>query len=159
MERYLDADDSLVGVFLDVVDSRFGSLMNLKFKLIYDTKKRMKQGKIVLASIELCNPKLKFFSADDIAVDGYDYIIIVDHKAWELCNDADKKRIISHELQHVFVNEAGDCKLIGHDIADFYIEIQQNQDDPEWAKNLSELTFAIYEQEKEDAKQPKAKAQ
>lgn len=155
MSRYEDCNDELVEVFLDLLEHRFPAFANLNFKLIFDTKKRIKQGKLTLASIELASPKIKFFSKDDIAVDGYDYVLIVDRKAWDLANENDKKRIISHELRHVFINEKGVPKLVGHEIEDFYAELKLNEDDPEWARNLTRLVADIYEQEKELAKAPK----
>lgn len=155
MSRYEDCNDELVEVFLDILEHRFPAFGNLKFKLIFDTKKRVKQGKLVLASVELASPKIKFFSKDDVAVDGYDYVLTVDRKAWDLANEKDKKRVISHELRHVFINEKGVPKLVGHEIEDFYIELKLNEDDPEWARNLTGLVADVYEQEKELAKAPK----
>ena len=61
MSRYLEADDSLVEVFLDVVGKNFPVYQNLNFKLIYDTKKRIKSGKLVFATMELASEKIKFF--------------------------------------------------------------------------------------------------
>jgi hypothetical protein len=147
--RYEECTDELVEVFLDVLESRFPAYQNLNFKLIFDTKQRMSKGRLVFASIELASPKIKFFSKDDVAVDGYDYVIIVDKKAWELASATNKKRIISHELRHVFIDEKGNYKIIGHEIEDFYAEIKLNQDDPEWAVELGSLVKAVYEQEKE----------
>ena len=103
------------------------SYSNLKFKLVFDTKKRVSKGAVVLASIEVTTPKIKFFSIDNNASDGYDYIIIVDKKAWELASTVDKKRILSHELRHVFIDEKGRTKIIGHDISDFYSEMELNK--------------------------------
>jgi len=153
--RYEDCDESLVKAFLDVVEERFPIYQNLTFKLIFDLKKRIKGGKMILASIELASPKIKFFSKDDVALEGYDYILIVDHKAWELANEADRKRLISHELRHVFIDEKGSPKIVGHEIEDFYAEIKLNEDDPEWARKLVMVTGSVYEQEKEMAKQQK----
>ena len=155
MNRYEECDESLVSTFIDIVEERFPNLAYLNFRLIYDTKKRVKQGNICLASIELANQKIKFFSKDQKAEEGYDYIIIVDKKAWELANVNDRKRLMSHELRHVFIDEKGGLKLVGHEISDFYMELELNVDDPEWARNLTALTSAIYEQEKEDAKDKK----
>jgi len=153
--RYEECNESLVKVFLDVVEERFPIYQNLKFKLIFDLKKRIKAGKIVLASIELASPKIKFFSKDDVAVEGYDYILIVDKKAWELANEDDQKRLISHELRHVFIDDKGSPKIVGHEIEDFYAEIKLNEDDPEWGRKLTILVGSVYEQEKEMAKQQK----
>jgi hypothetical protein len=47
-------------------------------------------------------------------------------------------------------------KLIGHEIEDFYAELKLNEDDPEWARKLSQIVVDVYEQEKEMAKVAKA---
>jgi hypothetical protein len=153
MNRYLDCDESLVEVFMDVMEKKFPGYQNLKFKLIFDTKKRVKSGKVLLASIELASEKIKFFSKDKVAVEGYDYILIVDRKAWELASPKDKPRLIAHEFKHVFIDEKGSPKLVGHEIEDFYSEIENNKDDPEWARKLATLTLDVYDQEKALAKQ------
>jgi hypothetical protein len=153
MHRYEEADDSLVEVFLEVVEKTFAKYGNLKFKLIYDLKKRISKGKLTLASIELPSAKVKFFSQDKIAVEGYDYIIVVDKKAWELADVATKQKLIRHELRHVFIDEKGTPKIIGHEIEDFYVEIELNKDDPEWGRTLVMLTNDVYEQERLMAKE------
>jgi hypothetical protein len=155
MSRYIDCDESLVEVFLNVVEERFPNLANLNFRLIYDTKKRISKGKVCLASIELASPKIRFFTQDDKALEGYDYIIIVDHKAWELSSAADKKRLMSHEMRHVFIDEKGTPKIVDHEISDFYMELELNADDPEWGRNLVSLVSAVYDQEKDAAKDKK----
>lgn len=150
--RYIDCDDDLVQVFLDVIEERFPSFINLNIKLLYDTKRRISGGKIVMASICTTSAMAKFFSKDNTATEGYDFVLIVDRKAWELSSPEDKKRIISHELRHVFIDEKGKAKLIGHEIEDFYAELELNQDDPEWRRNLAIQTMALYDQEKEMSK-------
>lgn len=155
MSRFTDIDDSVVETFLDVMEHRFPSLVQLKIKLIFDTKRRIKEGKICLASIELANEKIKYFSKDDVAVEGYDVVIIIDMKAWELSSPADRKRLMSHELRHVFIDEQGKVKLLPHDISDFREEQKLNEDDPDWSFKLALLTNDVYEQEKEMASQSK----
>ncbi len=147
--RYEDCDDNLVEVFFDVVEKRFPKYANLEFSLIYDTKKRIKQGKVCLASIELPSPKLRFFTKNEEFIEGCDYIIIVDKQAWSLSNDADKSRLIAHQLCHIFIDDKGVLKLIGHDVRDFYSEIVNNEDDPDWNIKLSSLVSSVYEQEKD----------
>jgi len=147
--RYEDADTSLTQVFNQVIAERFNTLQYLNFKLVYDTKKRMKGGQIVLASTEVASPKVKFFTASDQVEDGYDCIMFIDRKAWELSSDLDKVRIMSHELRHVYLDEKGNPKILNHEISDFYAEIALNVDDQEWARRLSTLVFDVYEQEKD----------
>lgn len=152
MIRYEDADENLVSVFLEVMEDRFPNLQQFNFKLVYDLKKRVKNGKTVLANIELASSKIKYFSQDKEVSEGYDYVIFIDQKAWSSASDKDKKRLISHELRHVFIDEKGNPKVVGHEIEDFYIEIKLNEDDPEWGVKLNRLVTDIYEQEKELSK-------
>jgi hypothetical protein len=156
MSRYLEADESLVTVFLDVMEKNFPIYQNLKFKLIFDTKMRKRQNKLIFATMELASEKIRFFSKDDVAVEGYDYILTVDQKAWELANDVNRERLMRHELRHVFIEESGKLKIMAHDVEDFREEIKLNADDPDWGFKLAILVNDVYEQEKEMAKMEKA---
>jgi hypothetical protein len=155
--RYIDCNEDLVRVFLDIVEERFPSFIHLNIKLLFDTKKRVSAGKLVLASISTTSDMTKFFSKDNNAMDGYDFVIIVDNKAWDLASEADKRRLISHELQHIFIDEKGKAKLIGHEVEDFYQEIERNSDDPEWARNLTIQLVALYDMEKESKNKKQTK--
>lgn len=155
MSRFIDIDDGVVEVFLNILEERFPSLIQLKIKLVFDTKKRVKQGKLCLACVELANDKIKYFSKDDIATDGYDVVIVFDRKAWELANDDDRKRIMSHELRHILITEKGEVKLIPHDVSDFIAEQKLNKDAHDWAIKLVTIVNDIYEQEKEMGKNKK----
>ncbi len=148
MHRYEEANENLVEVFLNVVEGKFPQYQNLKFKLIFDLKKRINKGALVLASIELLSPKIRYFSKDKIATEGYDYLVIVDQKAWELAGENTRPRLIRHELRHVFIDEQGMPKIVGHEIEDFYSEVELNKDDPEWRRVLATITRDVYEQEK-----------
>jgi len=155
MSRFVDVDDSVVEVFLNTLEERFPSLIQLKIKLIFDTRRRVKQGEIVLASTELASEKIKFFSRDNMAVDGYDVVIVFDMKTWQLANAGDRRRVMSHELRHIFIDEQGKVKLTPHDVSDFRIEQKLNSDDPDWSFKLATLVNDVYEQEKEMSKQSK----
>ena len=155
MIRFTEVDDSVVEVFINTLEERFPNLGQLKIKLVFDLKRRVKKGEIVLASTELASEKIKFFSRDDIATEGYDVVIIFDMKAWELANEADRKRIMSHELRHIFIDEKGSVKLLPHDISDFRAEQKLNTDDPDWKFKLAVVVNDVYEQEREMIKQSK----
>ena len=146
MSRYFDATGELSGVFNKLLNERFLAFTPLKFKLLFDNKKRMSKGRLVMASTDLVNERLRFLTADDFAPEGYDYIITVNSLAWENANDEARERLLSHELNHVFIDEKGKLKLLGHDVEDFAAEIHRNINNPNWALNLEMLTLAIYEQ-------------
>lgn len=155
MTRFEDVDDGVVETYLSVVEERFPELGQLKIKLVFDMKKRVKDGKICLAHVELANDKIKYFSKDDVAIDGYDAVVFFDRKAWSFADDKNRKRLMSHELRHVFIDETGKVRLMPHDVSDFQSEIKLNADDPDWGFKLGTLTNAVYEQEKEMAKAQK----
>lgn len=149
--RYEDADESLVEVYLKVAEERFPiTCANLNIKLIFDTKRRVSKGKLILATIEIANAKIKYFTKHEVKLgEGVDYILIVDQKAWELANEQDRVRLISHELRHVFIDDDGKHKLLPHDIEDFVMEVELNKDNPDWGKKLATLVTDVYDQEKE----------
>ncbi len=148
--RYEDANESLVEVYLKIAEERFpNTCANLNIKLMFDTKRRVSRGKLILAIVEIASETIKYFTKNEVELDGVDYILIVDKKAWELANEKDKARLVSHELRHVFVDETGKRKLLPHDIEDFAAEAKLNVDDPDWGNNLATLVIDVYEQEKE----------
>jgi len=150
VNRYMDVDESVADVFNEVVNSRFPVYANLAVKLVFDTKKKVQKGNIVLASIEIANEKVRFLTKEETDNgEGVDYILYVDSVAWENANPNDRKRMISHELRHIFIDEKGKLKLIDHDVQDFKAELALNVDDPDWGNKLSMLVEAIYNQ-KED---------
>ena len=146
MGRYLEGSENLQEVVTEVLNTRFPVFSGLNIKLVFDTKKRMSKGNVVLSSIELANEKVRFLTTDNDNPEGYDYIMVIDIVAWEYASDEDKRRLVSHELNHIFIDEKGKLKIVGHDINDFSAEIQRNVDDPNWSSNLGDLTLSIYEQ-------------
>jgi hypothetical protein len=155
--RFEDPSENLVEVFIEVMDKWFPTLGQLKFKLVFDLKRRIKQGKICLASTELATDKVRYYTKDDEAVDGYDYVLIFDKKAWDVASPEDKVRLMRHELRHVLIDEKDKLKIAPHDVSDFRIEQKLNEDDPDWGFNLAILVNDMYEQEKEMAKEAKKK--
>ncbi len=150
MNRYLEVTNDVVEVFNEVVNSRFPVYANLTAKLVFDTKKKVQKGNIVLASIEIANEKVRFLTKEETDNgEGVDYVMYIDSVTWEHASLKDKQRLISHELRHLFIDEKGKLKIVDHDVQDFKAELALNVDDPDWATKLSMLVEAIYSQ-KED---------
>jgi hypothetical protein len=159
--RYEEATDEVRRLLDKVIADHFGGLRNAKIAALFDTKKHMTGGQIMLGTIMKPNDLVKHFTrADASSEEGYDYIVIIDKKAWESIDDADRTRLLRPELRHTFYDiEAEDnpYKLIDHSVADFYEEIDLNQDDPKWRQRVSTLVADMYEQEKEEAKEKRGK--
>lgn len=146
MSRYVEGSENLRAVVTEVLNTRFQMFSSLNIKLVFDTKKRLSKGNVVLSSVELANEKVRFLTADNDNPEGFDYIMVVDSVAWEYASDEDKRRLVSHELNHIFIDEKGKLKIVGHDVEDFALEIQRNVDKPNWSFDLATLTTSIYEQ-------------
>jgi len=127
----------------------FPELRNAEILVLFDKKKRMSGGALVLGRIQKTNDLIKKLS-DEVVDEGYDYIMYLDKKMWESSADMDRERVIRHEFRHCFVDldaRGTPYKLIGHTIEDFYEEVELNEDDPRWRVRLGEITYAAYDME------------
>jgi hypothetical protein len=131
----------------------FPELVNGNIKILFDLKKRMSGGKLILGRMQKTNELTRHLTIGEAqSEEGYDYIMYLDKLAWDNMVDGDKVRLIRHELRHCFydINATGNpYKVIGHSIEDFYEEIELNADEPRWAQRVVELTMHMYEQERE----------
>lgn len=154
MARYYDADQAVYGMVEIIVYDRFPNLRSASVKVLMDNKPKVDKltQRITFASIKLANEVEKFLTRDGHNLSGTDYIMFINDLVWELANEKDKKRIISHELCHTFIDDKGNYKIIRHDIEDFHAEITINEDDPMWAQALGTIALAKHDQIKVEAK-------
>jgi len=147
MTRYLEDDGTLRDAYDKVVQQYFPYMANAATKLIFDTKRKQKNKRIVLGSIKLAKDMEKFLTKNEVEY-GYDYFIFMDKTVWSCANDDDRIRLMRHECRHMTTNDQGDFALDPHDVEDFAAEIDLNIEKPDWALRLAELAEAVYEQEK-----------
>jgi hypothetical protein len=148
------ADSSVYENFLNIIDNVFPELSGLSFGLLYREKIKKSRGGLILA--EVCKPnKLMSYFAKNDSGNPFDFLIIVDEMAWCCAKDADRVRIMRHELRHVHISEKGKTTLRGHDFQDFYAEVDLNADDPSWGQKLVEVTLAGYNQVKDGQADPR----
>jgi len=151
MNRYYEADGATKTLFTQIKEEKFEGLEGSKIKLIMDLKPKIDKlrGAMVFASIKTTNEVEKYLTEQE---SGYDYFIFINGFVWDLADEKNRKRILSHELRHAFIDENGNYKIIRHDIEDFYVEIESNKDDPMWGQALSTIAMAKYEQMKAEEK-------
>ncbi len=154
MGRYYEADQAVYEIMDSLIDDRFPNLRPANLKIIMDGKPKVDKltHRITFAAIKLANEVERFLTKDGHQIDGTDYILFINDLVWELANPADRKRIISHELQHTFLDDKGNYKLIKHDIEDFHAEIEFNKEDPMWRQALGTIVMAKIDQLKEEVK-------
>lgn len=154
MGRYYEADQEIYALMDSLIDEHFGLLRNAKIKILMDTKPKINKltGRVNFASIKTTNEVEKFLTMDGQNLEGFDYIMFIGELVWSLAEDQDKTRIVRHELRHCFMDEKGNYKVIPHEVEDFFIEIELNQDDPRWGQKLGEIVRIRYEQMKAEEK-------
>ena len=156
MGRYYHAEKSVYEVMEGLIyeDERFPELRAANVKIIMDTRPKIDKlsQKLEFASIKTTNQVERYLTKTGEATEGFDYFIFINEIVWELASATDRKRIMSHELQHTFLNDKGDYKLIKHDIEDFYAEVELNKEDPMWRQSLGTVAIAKIDQLKEEAK-------
>jgi hypothetical protein len=151
--------DEVGNEVLEVVDKVrekwFPELLSAKIKVVFSLKKATHGGGIVLARIVKPNNLNKFLTKEIAPSDGYDYILILDQKCYEIASEEDRIRVIRHEFRHTFVDfesEGNQYRLVDHDITDFYSEVELNSEDPRWRQRLGQIVYDLYEQEKDEQK-------
>lgn len=157
--RFEDVSIDVVNFFNDVRRKYFPQLVNAKFKLVFDLKKRTSGGKLVLARIQKTNDLLRHLTRDEAQDDsGYDYIVYIDKVYWENTPEIDRERGMRHEMRHceVDIENEQPYQLKEHDIEDFDDEIKLNQDDTKWRERVAMLIEDIYAQKKEMEKEAKS---
>jgi len=155
MGRYYEAEPEVYNLMDELINERFGNVLGAaRIKVLMNNKPKIDvlTNRITFASIKCANEVERFLTMDGHNLTGIDYLIFISDLVWELANDVDKKRILSHELRHAFLDEKGNYKTVRHDIEDFYSEIRLNEDDPMWGQALSTVAIAKVEQMKADAK-------
>jgi hypothetical protein len=157
--RYENVTTQVYEVLEEVRDKYFDDLQNAKIKCLFDTKKRMRGKKVVIAAIKKTNDLLKHLTAEEAKKEeGFDYIIFIDKVAWENTVPEDRIRLLRHELRHSLVcteDVKDPYRIEPHDIEDFVEEVKLNADDPGWANRVSTLVSDIYDQRKEEEKEAK----
>ena len=159
--RYEAVTDDVRRLLDRVLKDHFTELKNAKIMALFDLKKRVSGGHIVLGHIMKTNHLLRHLTREQASsAEGYDYIISIDKKGWTAINDKDRIRLLRHELRHTHVDieaEENPYRLIDHTITDFYEEVELNKDDPKWRQRVATMIADMYEQEKEEAKEKRKK--
>jgi hypothetical protein len=151
--KYDEVPESIEQMLEALKARHFPHLVNAKILLLISKKKMLKRGNIVLGKTVKPNDLVKYLSRNEAPDDGYDYIILLDHKLIEHCEEADIERVLRHELRHTFFDSDSKAPylLVDHDFTDFYDEVELNRDDPGWQKRVSQTVALIYHQEKDDS--------
>lgn len=146
--RFEDVPEWVNEMLVKIRNENFTSLASARIKVLYDIKKRMSGGKLVLGRIQSTNDLIRHLTSEEAGFeDGYHYIMYLDKACFENIEDVDKTRIMRHELRHCFISENGKYQIVPHEIEDFYEEIEYNQDDPRWKERCVAVAENLYEEE------------
>jgi hypothetical protein len=153
--RYIEAGPKEYELLNDLIAEVFPELVNAKFKIFFNLKKHINQGRLVFSHIEMTDDLTRYLTISEFDMtEGADYCIFLDHVLWVTLlaeKPDDKVRLMRHELRHCWVETESKrpYKITPHDIEDFVEEIKFNQDNPGWKTPIAQLLDAVYEQMKE----------
>jgi len=147
--RFEFTDGNVRRLIKHMIKESFPTLDTLEFATLYDHKKRMSGGKLVLARVKKANDELKVFTEDEDCPNGVHVVFFFDYALFAYIDKKDKKRLIYHELCHVVPSEKdeNDYNVVPHDFEGFYSEIDYNKDDPEWKIRMAGILESHYEKE------------
>jgi hypothetical protein len=151
--RYEEVTEDVWKMLREIKAEHFPELKNAKLILLFDVKKRISGGRVVLGRIMKTNDLLRHLTKDEAeAVEGYDYIVTLDKVGWSAITQEDRVRVLRHELRHAHFEieaENSPYRLLDHSITDFYEEVELNKKDPRWRERVATIVADIYEQQKE----------
>lgn len=158
MNRYKEAPDSVNRIVKNMIRNRFQHLASANIIVLMDNKTKIHKpfNRITLASVKLSNEVEKFLTRDYNREEVH-YFIFIGQLVWDLASKKDRRRIISHELRHCFIDDKDNYRILEHDIQDFHEEIKLNVDDPKWASSLCTRVIAKLDLKKTRRKKSKRK--
>ncbi|MBF0605966.1 MAG: putative metallopeptidase [Candidatus Magnetobacterium sp. LHC-1] len=152
--RFEDAPSSVIALVNEVRNQYFSELINVSIRVLFDRKKRTSSGNIVLGRIQKTNDLTRHLTKEDTATaEGYDFILFLDKLAFTNIEKKDQVRLIRHQLRHIIVDPESPknpYKLVGHDVENFYAELELNKDDIRWDERVREVAMSLYDLDKEN---------
>ena len=147
--RFQDVGDEVLTLVDEVKKNVFDSLRSAKIKVLFDTKKRLSGGNLVLGRMQKTSDLLRHLTSDEAMTDeGYDYIMYICKVTYDNVDFEDKVRLIRRQLSKCEVDmdsNTSPYKLRGFETEDFYDEIEYNKEEPRWYDRCTEITESIYE--------------
>jgi len=146
--RYEPEPSGFYRLLMQVISEHFPDLKDAQIMILQDTKMKKSKGAVVFARIVKATDLTRALTRGRNG-GAADIIIFVDKLLWSFADEADKTRIIRHELRHIKVStKKGGAKKYSiktHEIEDFEIEVELNADDPGWKSRIGEKLRAEYE--------------
>ena len=147
MSNFEEVEESVVTMMDNIIKDVFPTILNARIKVLYYMKKKKSKGAVVFGQMVKATPILRYLTSSDAGDDGYNYFMFLDGNVFPALDTPDQKRIIRHELNHIFIDlDAKDpYKVVGHEIEDFYREIEYNKDDSRWLERVATVAESVYD--------------
>lgn len=148
--RYENANKEVYELLTKVINENFDELSDVNFEILYDNKKKMKNGKVVPAEIKKINDLISYLSTND-----FEYMMFLNKEVWNAIKDADRYRLLRHLLCHVFIDASHDdvkYNLKDHDFEAFKMEIEiesKEGGDQLWQERIDAVADALYAKDEE----------
>ena len=144
--RFADVPQEVIDLVTVVRNRYFETLSGAQIKIAFDTKKRTSGGNIVFGRMQKANDLIRYLTDDTQAPQGFDFILYLDQNIYHAMGEADRTRLIFHELCHcgVDLDRKDPFYIIPHDVETFYAEIEYNKDNPRWYESMSQIAAEVY---------------
>lgn len=159
MAKFEEVPEDVTTMMSKLVKESFPVLLNARIKMLFLMNKKTSSGGLVLGTMCKSTPREYYLTSSPAGDDGWNYIMILDGNVFPALDEQDQKRIIRHELNHAHIDlEANDpFKVVGHEIEDFFKEIEYNKEEPKWKDRVFAIADQVYEQIEEAKKAAKSK--
>jgi len=157
MSKFEDVPENVEQMMNEIIKDSFPTLLNAKIKMLFLMNKKTSGGNMILGTMNKATPRENYLTSTDTRDDGVNYIMMLDGNVFPSLDVEDQKRVIRHELNHAHIDlEAKDpYKIVGHEIEDFFKEVEYNKEEPRWKDRVFAIAEQIYEDMEEQKKKNK----
>jgi len=153
----INVDETTNKLVKDIISKSFKHLELAFIKVLFDQKKRKNGGRHTVASLKKPDELVRYLSSTfENNGEGYDYILLLDERVFNVLDKSDKRRLICHTLHHADIDFESDnpYKLRKPDIQAFSEEINDIVDDPQWMNRIQAVAESVYCPDKEQSPKP-----
>jgi len=148
--RFEPVTEDVTRLVETVQEEFFPELSNIKILVLFDTKKRKSGIKYVVGRMTKTNELTRYLSLDETEDgEGFDYIMYLDKYVFMELEGDDRVRIVRHEMRHIEIDTdaKNPFKLKGHDVEDFYEEVELNSDDLRWVERVGQIAESVHSED------------
>ena len=107
----------------DLIVNYHSYLLNARIEFVFCDPPAKSRGTEVWGSARKITGLAAFLASDNMLANSDEresfFVVTIAKEIWKQLNEKQRRALVDHELCHLWVDEDGELKLIGHDLEEF----------------------------------------